>query len=226
MPVSVERGSRADVRRLFNETRWWVFDFDGTLVDSNPIKWAGFEAAFADMPAQREEILTYCRANHDVIRADKFRHVYEVILKQPYGAELEARLQRRFESATTARIVEAPEIRGAGEFLRRARRSRPLALLSTTPHETLLQIVRGRGWLEWFGDIRGGPVRKSEWLTELSARVGQAPSDVLVLGDTREDAQAAAEAGCRFLAVGPELQALSIEPGIIDFRDVLDLVRW
>lgn len=226
MPLVAERRPLADIRRLFAEARWWVFDFDGTLVDSNRIKWAGFEAAFADAPHRREEILAYCRGHHDVIRTEKFRHVYETMLGRPYTAQIEARLQRRFESATTARIIEAPEIRGAGEFLRRARRRRLLALLSTTPHETLLEIVRGRGWSEWFGELRGGPVRKSEWLAEFSQRVGGAPAEVLLFGDTREDAQAASQAGCRFLAVGPALRAQEAEPGIEDFRVALDLVRW
>jgi phosphoglycolate phosphatase-like HAD superfamily hydrolase len=224
MSVVVERGQGAEITRQLADTRCWVFDFDGTLVDSEAIKWAGFEAAFADAPERREEILAYCRGQHGVIRTEKFRHVYETMLGQPYTAQIEASLQRRFESTTTARIIEAPEIPGSDEFLRRASRSRPLALLSTTPHEILAQIVNGRGWAELFGQVRGAPVRKAEWLVEFSKAAGQAPDQVLMFGDTVEDAEAAAQAGCRFVGVGRALVGSGL-PVIADFRSLASM-EW
>ena len=105
-----------------------VFDFDGTLVDSNPIKWRAFEACFAEFPGRREEILAYCLGHHAVTRGDKFRHVYEQILGLPYTEATETSLHERFRTLTTDQIAAAPEIPGALRFLRSAGRDASAAI--------------------------------------------------------------------------------------------------
>jgi phosphoglycolate phosphatase-like HAD superfamily hydrolase len=49
-----------------------VFDFDGTLVDSNPIKWQAFAQMFAEVRERRDEILAYCYGNPRIARGEKF----------------------------------------------------------------------------------------------------------------------------------------------------------
>ena len=103
---------------LLSGARVLVFDFDGTLVDSNSIKWRAFEACFSDFPDQLPEILAYCRSFNHTPRDVKFRHIYETILRRPYGPDVEQALLKRFGRETTEPIVEAAEIPGAEEFLR------------------------------------------------------------------------------------------------------------
>lgn len=189
---------------LVRAARALVFDFDGTLVDSNPIKWRAFEACFAEFGERRDEILDYCLGHHAVPRSDKFRHVYEHIVKLPYTAGTEASLHERFLALTTAQIAAAPEIPGAARFLAWARRRHLTALLSSTPHETLLDILGRRGWSELFAAVRGAPVAKGAWLSAWRERHGLGGPEVVVFGDTAEDAEAAAVAGCAFVAVGED----------------------
>ncbi len=196
---------------LLRRARALAFDFDGTLVDSNPIKRRAFERCFAEFPDQREEIVAYCSGHHHTPRGDKFRHVYEQILKRPYTPEVAAALHECFEDATTRQIVEAPAVPGAAAFLRLVSRSHMTALLSSTPHETLLRIVQGRGWESLFRVVRGAPVEKGGWLRELRDRHGLAPEELIFFGDSSEDAGAAEAAGCAFIPVS-EAAASSAEP--------------
>ena len=189
----------ADVLR---SARALVFDFDGTLVDSNPIKRQAFERCFADAGERREEILAYCLSHHHTPRGEKFRHVYERILGRPYTEEVAADLHERFEAATTRQIIDAPEIPGAGAFLQRVHGRYVTALLSSTPQETLLDILARRGWGGWFGAVQGAPVHKASWLKAFRRGRGLEGRDVVFFGDTQEDAAAADEAGCFFLRVG------------------------
>jgi len=179
-----------------------VFDFDGTLVDSNLIKWKGFEACFSGFPGRLEEIMAYCRGNSHTPRWDKFRHVYERILRLPYTPEDERRLSRAFEEATTQKIVETPEVPSAERFLRRVASTHWTALLSATPNPILAQILKNRGWGEIFREVQGAPVHKAVWLRELRGRKSWGAAQLLFFGDTPEDAQAAAEADCLFVLVG------------------------
>ena len=188
------------LRELIARARALVFDFDGTLVDSNPIKFRAFERCFADLDERREEVLAYCLGHHHVPRSEKFRHVYERILERPYTDEVARRLHARFELATTDAIIRAPATPGAEDFLA-ALRGRMTALLSSTPHDVLLRILAGRGWPGFFSVVQGAPVAKAEWLRAFCADRGLPAERVLFFGDTPEDRAAARAAGCRFIAV-------------------------
>ena len=207
---AVTAGGVADAVRA---ARALVFDFDGTLVDSNPIKWRAFESCFAGAGDRRAEILAYCRGHHHTPRSVKFRHVYESILGLPYTPAVADDLESRFAALTTDRIIAAPERPGTTAFVAGARRGHFTALLSSTPHDTLCHIVEARGWRGWFDDVRGAPVDKAAWIAALRAARDLAPGDVVFFGDTPEDAAAAA--GCTFVAVGGE--GLAAAHSIADF---------
>lgn len=192
----------AEIAGLVKRARALVFDFDGTLVRSNEIKWRAFELCFGDFPERLDEILAYCRSRHHISRGVKFRHVYEGILGLAYTPEVDARLHARFEAASTRQIVAAPPVPGAERFLAATRPGRATALLSSTPQEVLARIVVDRGWRRYFDEIRGAPIEKAAWLREYRARAMLGGDDVVMFGDTEEDAAAAVAAGCAFVAVG------------------------
>ena len=179
-----------------------VFDFDGTLVDSNPIKARAFERCFSGLTARRDEVLAYCCANHHVPRGEKFRHVYERILEQPYTPEIARRLHEQFEAETAGPVIQAPTVPGALEFLAAIGRSRVTGVLSSTPHEVLVRILEGRGWQGYFRHVQGAPVNKARWLAQFQAQEGLAGDELAFFGDTDEDEAAARAAGCGFIRVG------------------------
>ena len=191
---------------LLRQAKLIVFDFDGTLVDSNPIKQRAFAQCFAEFPDRLDEIMAFCTGRHDLPRADKFRHVYEHILRRPYTAEISAEVHQRFEALTTQQIIDAPAIAGAEAFLRAACRHAPTALLSTTPHETLGQIIERRGWRSYFSIVQGAPVDKARWIMTRRTQLGFSRSQVVFFGDTPEDADAATAGGSVFIALGDTLR--------------------
>jgi phosphoglycolate phosphatase len=192
-----------------------VFDFDGTLVDSNEIKWSGFEHVFSEYTGQLARISAYCRGNNHTIRGEKFRFVCEQILHIAYTAERERSLQERYAAYTTEGVAHAPEIPGASQFVRQVS-DRPTALLSSTPHAILLEILRRKGWQAMFKTVQGAPVVKRDWLIQYRIVMGCAAGDIVFFGDTDEDAASAGEAGCEFVRVGRTPGA-----AIPDFRVLL-----
>lgn len=198
---------RALVERLAR-ARAFIFDFDGTLVDSTAIKWRAFDRCFAQFPTQRTEIQAYCRSHHHTPRWEKFRHVYERIVQRPYTADIEAKLLALFDEESTEQIIAAREIAGAASFLAAVAARRMTGLLSSTPHATLLHIVDRRGWRPWFTLIQGAPVRKSSWLAHVKATHVLDRHELVFFGDAPEDARAAEEAGCAFVAVGASLEGM------------------
>lgn len=206
---------------ILRRCRALVFDFDGTLVDSNDIKWRGFEVAFADFPEHMGKIMAFCRDYHHTSREEKFRYVYEKILGLAFTPEIGVSLQERFAAATTRQIIEAPETPGATRFLGVVACNRLTALLSSTPHQVLLRILAERVWREYFGIVRGAPVDKGTWLEAFREKHKLQKEEIVFFGDTAEDAGAARAAGCTFVAVGnPRLGAEAI-CSVADFAELL-----
>ena len=206
-------------RSWAQQARAIVYDFDGTLVDSNPIKIEAFDVCFAQHRDRLDTIRAYCRGHHDIPRGEKFRHVVEQILGERYTPEVAADLHARFEQATTPRVIHAREIPGALAFVRSMRAGRFTALLSTTPHDSPLRVLEARGWVGLFERIQGSPVRKADWLRALRSERGLGAADLVFIGDTEEDRRAAENGGCAFVPVSAgsgERLAL----GIADFAEL------
>ena len=206
------------LRLAIRSSKGVVFDFDGTLVDSNEIKRRGFDFAFAAYPDRMPEIRAYCHGFNHTVRGEKFRYVTERILGLEYTAELEKLFHERYADFTTESVVAAPDIPGAVAFLRSLAALRP-ALLSSTPTAILLQILNRRGWRTLFSTVQGAPVNKQEWLVNFQGALGCRPEEVLFFGDTDEDASAGNEAGCTFVRVGKAAEVAG-ELAIQDFTAV------
>ena len=208
--------------QLVERARALVFDFDGTLVESNAIKRRAFERCFADAPAAHQaDIQAYCRGFNHTPRWEKFRHIYEHILHRTYTPVIETELLRRFEAETTRQIVEAPEIRGASAFLAQAARTHVTALLSSAPQEILMKILEDRGWRGYFQTVQGAPVDKAQWLAGWRRK----HPDTLFFGDTPEDARAAQAAGCSFVIVGDSTPDAETVCAIQDFSEPVSVRR-
>lgn len=189
--------------KFLSKARLLIFDFDGTLVDSNPIKLTGFDICFAGFE-HFDEIKSYCHQHHHSPRWEKFRYVYEVILKKPYSKELEEELDQKYSAVTTQAVIDAPEIPGAELFLKEVGARFKTALLSGTPDEVLASIIEARSWRKYFNFVRGAPVNKAAWIKDLLKRLEMPAEQTVFFGDTAEDASSAREVGCPFVGVRNE----------------------
>lgn len=216
------RSDHAEPRRpavdAVRRARALVFDFDGTLVASNTIKWHAFEQCFEDFSEERSVIVEYCRGGNHTPRGEKFRYVYETILRRPYTADIAAMLHRRFEAETTAQIIAAPARSGAEEFLEWLRPRSVCAVLSSTPQNILEYIIAERGWQRYFEIIRGAPVDKAQWLQEFRRGRRFRGREVVFFGDSPEDAAAARKARCTFIAPSDTPFVREASLTVTDFR--------
>jgi phosphoglycolate phosphatase-like HAD superfamily hydrolase len=186
-----------------------VFDFDGTLVDSNEIKRRGFFRLAERYPGGHEEMLNLLK-----IGGDRYTVLFEfaarmakrrIILK---GDEMVASYGAEVDGAVAA----APEMPGATSVLANLRRlGMRLHVNSATPHENLLKVMEARGWTDRFDGIQGGPAVKADTLKSICIQEGVRPDEIAVVGDGDDDAASAKVVGCTFVAVGSRLAAISLE---------------
>lgn len=176
-----------------------VLDFDGLLVESEPIKDAGFVAIFPEWSEHHEAIRRYNAAHRHLVRYAKFRHVTERILGRPYSEAEERRLAEAYAAYTRARIIACPWVPGAPEFLDYFAGRTPMVLASATPEDELQRIVEGRGLGRYFWGVYGAPRKKADVLRQVAEALGVAAGEVCYVGDSLSDLHAAHEAGTAFV---------------------------
>jgi len=205
------------MKEILNKARALVFDFDGTLVDSNPIKLKAFDVCFSELKDEWPAIKAYCYTHHHTPRWEKFKHVYVNILKKSYTDDIAKDLHERYAHATTEAVVNAPETPGAVEFLKSIQGEYITALLSSTPQDVLMEILDKKKWTAFFRTIQGAPVNKASWLKKFASDHQLKEGETVFFGDSAEDAASARKAACLFVAVANEKLAGSSQFFIPDF---------
>jgi phosphoglycolate phosphatase len=203
-----------------------VFDFDGTLVDSNAIKREGFFRLAAPYPEGTARMATVIGTTGDrrsilsaftVCMAAAGVHLNVDELVASYGAYVD-----------TA-VAAAPEIQGASDLLVNLRNEGlRLHLNSATPTASLLAILGTRGWTALFSGIYGAPKNKVETLRQIREEESVSGDEIAVVGDGIDDARAAELVGTQFIPVGSGSYAAS-NPDVpaLPLRDVgTYLLSW
>jgi phosphoglycolate phosphatase len=186
-----------------------VFDFDGTLVESNHIK----RQTFFDLAAEFDDGV---RRMTDVIREAGGRDRYWIFARfaaaLPVPADAET-LTERYTRTCQERIAGAPAVPGAGDSLQRLRTEGKLLFVnSATPREPLTTLVRLRRLAPLFEGIYGSPATKQENLEVIRSKHGFASDEILVVGDGESDRASAEGLGCHFVAVESGENDFALEP--------------
>jgi phosphoglycolate phosphatase-like HAD superfamily hydrolase len=168
-----------------------AFDFDGTLVESNHIKDQAFETIFGDWPDHKETIMAWHLPRNNTDREEKFRYFVEEILGQKTNRNLIDSLIERFTTLTRQSIIKSPWVEGAQAFLDYFTGKVPLFLVSATPQNELKIILKERNLNGYFQKVYGAPIKKVEVLKTIILEQKALPSEILYIGDSPEDQQAA-----------------------------------
>jgi len=168
-----------------------VFDLDGTLLESAEIKTEAFGELFREYPQHRGEIIEYHLAHEGVSRYVKFRAICRDILKQPLDQAEEVRLGIEFSRLIAKKMAACPLVSGARAFLERVAARYKCFIASGTPHEELCMIVAQRGIEKYFSEWHGAPWSKEDVLRGILERHALIPLEVLCIGDSMSDLQAA-----------------------------------
>jgi phosphoglycolate phosphatase len=202
-----------------------VFDFDGTLVDSNAIKDRSFGDVVARLPGGPDALATARLGG-----GDRHRIFGEVSRRLEPDAAAQLILARRLANDYGRRCLKAigaaPERRGAGRALRHLRqRGIRLYLNTATPQADIPALLRARRWAGLFCGVYGAPRGKVDILRAILRREHIAPRAMLMVGDSRDDLESAREVGTWFIGITAESRiALRAPFGMRDLQKLPALV--
>ena len=182
-----------------------VFDFDGTLIDSNQLKYDAYYKLFPSDGFHKEIITEVLgeifEESRYVILKEIVRKVNSLIVNE---YELDNRVQElaiKYNDIVVDGAKHCKEKPGAEEALESLSKKYKLYLNSVTPETSLKDIVTYRKWENFFCDIFGYPNDKASVLLRIIKKEGLNPVEVLVVGDGMSDMDSADKVGCRFFHV-------------------------
>lgn len=178
-----------------------VFDFDGTLVDTNQIKKQGFFDILVlinNVDGYRVMKDVYENSNGD-------RHTIWNNYAKLRGEDnqFSSYCSRIYSELIDKKVIESKAIPDAEMTLDLlVNKGFKLYLSSATPIANLRKIINARKWDRYFVDIFGSPDTKTATLNNKILPFVNSPSDVIVIGDGKDDQFSANQIGCSFIPVG------------------------
>ncbi|MFI8417339.1 phosphoglycolate phosphatase [Serratia sp. NPDC078593] len=185
----------------FAGVRGLAFDLDGTLVDSAPGLAAAIDLALADRglpPAGVERVSTWIGNGADVLVQRALRWA-QADSTPEYCRQLRERFDRHYAESVNHGSCLFPQVRSTLAQLASA--GYPMALVTNKPTPFVAPLLQALGIVEYFSLIIGGDdvIEKKPHPAPLYLVLGQLglrAHQLLFVGDSRNDIQAAQAAGC------------------------------
>ena len=207
-----------------------VFDFDGTLVDSNEIKRdALFEVARPWDPS--DEIVSEVFQRWPAAdRYEKTRRIAKELIDRkllPANCLLEdwaARLADDYTARCEAAIAKCSEMPGATTALEKLfEKDLLLFVNSATPAIPLRQLTDLRNWGHFFQAVYGAEATKAENLMNIARDSGTERTEMVHVGDQLDDQSGAEQFGCHFVAMTAGRSDSSVRKSPLLVEDLRDL---
>jgi phosphoglycolate phosphatase-like HAD superfamily hydrolase len=167
-------------------------------------------------------MVMYHTVHGGVSRYKKFEWFFREILDRDITPEESVDWERHFVEYALDEVRVCGMIAGAQDVLDAWRGVLPLYVCSGAPWEELRVVLRERGLEYYFDGIYGSPPAKSPLLAEIVAKTGLPPENVLMVGDSTTDRDAAEYAATRFYGVGDLLKGGDFPWG----QDLTGLNAW
>ena len=169
-----------------------IFDFDGTIVDSNFIKEDAFYEIFLKF-GEKVALISrnYHKNNLGVNRLEKFRYIINNFTNLAYTDDLGQELSIEFSKIILKNMKESKYIDYAEEFIRKFHNNCLFFISSAMPESELIEIVKEKGISELFHELKGYPTPKSDYVGKVMRRFNFKPEELVFVGDAQSDYDAA-----------------------------------
>lgn len=185
-----------------------VFDCDGVLLDSVPVKTRAFGRLAEPYGHEaRDRFVLYHTVHGGVSRYRKFEWFFREILGREITQAESRAWGAKFAEYALDEVRKCELIPGALRTLEAWQGRLPLYVCSGAPVEELNLVLGERKLARFFAGIYGSPPAKGELLKAIiRCQPDLLPEETLMVGDSITDEDAATQAGAQFYGIGKELK--------------------
>jgi len=192
-----------------------IFDFDGTLVKSNEIKKQVFYEVTKNIIGADDVLDRILNLPNAGDRYNIF-NLLSAELNSSEGVFVDAlKLSDNYTNICEYEISHTTEIHGAKKTLEELKKIGIKVIVSSaTPKDTLKKIIDMRGWMNLIDMVLGSPDSKINHIEMILKQNRYLTSEIVYVGDSEVDRDAALSVGCKFIAIGEDCSRFSGKPSI------------
>ena len=189
-----------------------LFDFDGVILDSMPVREYGFRKIFEDFDEKLiEKLLEYHNNNGGLSRYVKIRYFYEELLQKEILDEKVNIFAERFSVIMKNELInEKYLIKQTVEFLDKNYNNYNLHIVSGSDEQELRFLCKELKIEKYFISIYGSPIHKNDLVKNIFDKYKYNKNETILIGDSINDYEASRANGIDFYGYNePNLKKVS-----------------
>jgi len=186
------------------QTLFW--DFDGVIMDSNAVRDRGFKEVLNGYPENEvDALMTFHQDNGGLSRYVKFRYFFEVIRGESIS-EAQVKIWAEKFSKIMMELLIKPDllIQETLNFIKANAHNFNMHIVSGSDQTELRHICKSLDIAHYFNSIHGSPTPKNNLVATLLEKHTYNKSSCLLIGDSKNDFEAAKVNGIYFMGYGNE----------------------
>ncbi|PQJ81095.1 HAD family hydrolase [Polaribacter glomeratus] len=179
--------------------KYLLFDFDGVLAESVNIKTEAFRTMYLSYGEEfAQKVVNYHLANGGVSRYEKVKIYNGEWLGETLTQERIEELANVFSELVVDGVVNAPEVKGALDFLKSSNNYKKY-IITGTPTVEIKPILVQRKMDHFFVEAFGSPEKKGHWVQHILTKENILANECVFIGDALADYNAAIENDITFI---------------------------
>ena len=172
-----------------------LFDFDGVILDSMPIRDYGFKEIFKDFDDDLvNKLLEYHNQNGGLSRYVKIKYFYNKLLKQEISEDKIINYADNFSKIMKIKLVDKRYlIADTLKFIKESYKKYNLHIVSGSDEKELQYLCKELGIDSFFQSVNGSPTHKNILVENVLATNRYIESETILIGDSVNDYDAATE---------------------------------
>ena len=177
-----------------------IFDFDGVIIDSMPIKEIGFRKIFENFSKGHvDDLIKFHKDNGGMSRFEKIRYFYEKILNKYISDELVWRYSVSFGKIMKESLCDKKYlIHQTVDFIKENHKKFNFHIASGTEEKELIFLCEKLDISRYFKSIAGSPKKKNDIVNEILINYRYKREESVLIGDSLNDYEAANQNGIFF----------------------------
>lgn len=190
-----------------------LWDFDGVIMDSMPIRGRGFEEVLKEYPQEQvAELMAFHEYNGGLSRYVKFRYFFEKIRGEQITEQQVLALADKFSEIMMSLLLdEKLLIMDSVNFIKQNADNYEMHIVSGSDGNELRQICEGLQLASYFKTINGSPTPKKELVRQVIGANNYEKQSVVLIGDSINDYEAAQHNKIHFIGCyNNDLKAIAL----------------
>ncbi|WP_066407931.1 HAD family hydrolase [Aliarcobacter skirrowii] len=177
-----------------------LWDFDGVILDSMPIRDYGFAKIFEEFDKELvDKLLEYHTLNGGLSRYVKIRYFYNTLLGVEVSDEKVQELADKFSTIMKAELINKKYlIKETVDFIEKNYQNYNFHIVSGSDEKELNYLCKELDLTQYFKTIEGSPTCKNDLVKNILEKYDYNSNESILIGDSINDYEAANVNGMRF----------------------------